>query len=521
MYTSKPSFFPVCLKCNQYPLLKLSYEHPGQLEINCQCGYQDTLPLKDYLWKLNDNTHNEIKNLNCSQHGNNPYIYFCIICKKHLCDECQKGHNKYHQLITLKDKIDISKYKGRITEAHQHIDSYITQLKETYIQELNKQIEMIEKAFQDCLENNNVLLSFLQLLINSYSEKYPNYFLSRNLCSNSEINVMRYDNSSFISSDYNKYATEKLSDFLRNFSILKDNSVVNTSKFIDVQTIEAHDNAIYSLVLLEDGRIATCSGDKKIKVFNLTDYKCDMTLEGHTDTVTYISQLDNGKLISCSRDRSFKVWSIDKNTFKLDTTIEEAHNSILWKIIPISNKRIASCSFEGNIKIWNGEAPYSHIKTLEGHSSDVSSIIQIKDKEELVSASYDFTLILWNLSTYSKEKTVKGVKCRWSNSLLELPGHRVIVGGYNLLSVVNLSTGEIEQSVEDDQLEGICSMISLRDETVLCGCRKKLTEFDINHNTLVCINEEAHQNDISSLVVVNDSMFVSCSWDTTFKIWKY
>ena len=65
----------------------------------------------------------------------------------------------------------------------------------------------------------------------------------------------------------------------------------------------------------------------------------------------------------------------------------------------------------------------------------------------------------------------------------------MIVGGYNLLSVVNLSTGEIEQSVEDDQLEGICSMISLRDETVLCGCRKKLTEFDINHNTLVCINE--------------------------------
>ena len=91
------------------------------------------------------------------------------------------------------------------------------------------------------------------------------------------------------------------------------------------------------------------------------------------------------------------------------------------KVITLPNNRIASSSYE-TIKIWKSNPPYSDtpIKVLEGHSNFVKSLLYMKERDILISGSWDETLRLWNMSTYQCDKVIKGVRCYCHNSLYQI-----------------------------------------------------------------------------------------------------
>ena len=144
--------------------------------------------------------------------------------------------------------------------------------------------------------------------------------------------------------------------------------------------------------MLSDGTFASCSGDSIIKIFNLKNYDCEKIIEGHTNRVNYLCQLENAKVISCSDDQIIKIWNISYFTYKCEYTLEQAHEDSINKIISLSNNRFASCSADTKIKIWKDNHPYSLIAELNGHTDNVVSILQIKNKELLISLSDDDTL---------------------------------------------------------------------------------------------------------------------------------
>ena len=116
-----------------------------------------------------------------------------------------------------------------------------------------------------------------------------------------------------------------------------------------------------SLLRLKDGKIASCSYDKTIRIFDPSnDYQCAQVLNRHSDYIYSICQLGDGTIVSCSLDRTIM--------FNNDT-IKKAHNDIIYKVITLSNNRIASCSADKTIKILKSNPPYSDtpIKVLEGH----------------------------------------------------------------------------------------------------------------------------------------------------------
>lgn len=104
----------------------------------------------------------------------------------------------------------------------------------------------------------------------------------------------------------------------------------------------------------------------------------------------------------------------------------------------MANNRIASCSQDKTIKIRNGNPPYYLIKTISGHKNYVTSILQIKNYELLISGSKDETLRTWNSYTYVINKIINNIDCCSSNSLIEVDNSKIIVGGENLISIVNM-----------------------------------------------------------------------------------
>ena len=283
-----------------------------------------------------------------------------------------------------------------------------------------------------------------------------------------------------------------------------------------IKTIIDHKSKVNSLLLLKDKRVASCSMDRTIRIFDPSkDYHCDQVLNRHNGDIFSICELEDGTIVSCSFDNSIMIG---------DYTIKNAHDGWIYKVITLPNNRIASCSCDKNIKIWTSNPPYSDtpIKVLEGHDKTVFSLLYIKEKDMMISGSFNEKLCLWNMSTYQCVAVIEGVKCNNSNSLYQIDKDRVIVGGWDTFSIVNIDKCAIEKKIIDKSLVNVCCFLKLKDnKTILCGCEDgTFCSYDMNTEEYKKTTNY-HKKYISALLMIDDNTFLSCSWDMTIKVWKY
>ena len=88
--------------------------------------------------------------------------------------------------------------------------------------------------------------------------------------------------------------------------------ISNKYTLTELKTISSHLSDINSICFLNDGRLASASSDRTIKLFDLSTYENVLTLSGHCHAVTYITQIDNGDLVSSGYDGELKFWSLKK-----------------------------------------------------------------------------------------------------------------------------------------------------------------------------------------------------------------
>ena len=61
-----------------------------------------------------------------------------------------------------------------------------------------------------------------------------------------------------------------------------------------VKTITELTDSVKSLLHLKDGRIASCSNDNKIRIYDPSnDYHCNKVIKRHSKSINSICQLDN------------------------------------------------------------------------------------------------------------------------------------------------------------------------------------------------------------------------------------
>ena len=121
---------------------------------------------------------------------------------------------------------------------------------------------------------------------------------------------------------------------------------------------------INEIITLKDGRIATCSNDCTIKVF---DPKTTLILillflvppenpDGHRYRIISIAGLDNGNLVSIDYDDKLKIWSITNNCYKCLHTINKVSE---YQLVGLSDNRVASKNFNNEVIIRVLNEPYN------------------------------------------------------------------------------------------------------------------------------------------------------------------
>ena len=118
---------------------------------------------------------------------------------------------------------------------------------------------------------------------------------------------------------------------------------------------------------------------------------------------------------------------------------------------------------------------------------------------------------------------IEGVDCCFPNSLYQIDKDRVIIGGDNSFSIVNIDKCVIENRIKDESIGDVYCFLKLRDnKTILCGCDYDgiFCFYDMNTKQYK-ITKNNHQSYISDLLFKDDNTFLSCSWGGTIKVWRY
>ena len=139
-----------------------------------------------------------------------------------------------------------------------------------------------------------------------------------------------------------------------------------------------------------------------------------------------------------------------------------------------------------------------------------------------IKRSFDETLRLWNMSTYQCDKVIEGVDRCFTNSLYQIDKDRVIVGGFNSFSIVNIDKCIIEKRIKYESLRYVYCFLKLRDnKTILCGCKYGIFCFYDMNTEQYKITKNNHCYAIDDLLLIDDNTFLSCSDDKTINVWRY
>lgn len=471
------------------------------------------------------------ENLICSAHSKT-LQKFCLFCKAVFCSSCNSIHNN-HNSITISELLSqdcLNSITTNFQKAKGKINNYYSRIKDLAVRRLNECIAKIEKSFEENKLKNEKLLNYFTVLLNNYMSSKGDFFAAINVLNNSSFNYSKKENNS--ESENLQSTIDSLIEYFEEDSIInpvkisyaiKERYEVDMSNLKCIKTLSAHTNHVYSLLLLKDGRLCSCSYDDTIKIYNKVTYECELSLEGHSGSVWYISQMDDGKLLSCSNDCTVKVWEVYSDFYTEDATLKGHKNSVS-KVIPLSDCRIASCSDDMTIKIWSGFQPYNLICTLIGQNDYISSIY-FTSSGRLASGSYQVgKLLFWDLDKYTVEedKTVNGVKCWSQNSLKETFSHKMLVGGRNEIAIISLETFQVETRIYDESFHNVLSFCLFSDESFLSGNYGKFYHWNKLYERLT-LKDNLHKDYINCIIILKegeDKILATCSYDETVKIWK-
>jgi len=162
-----------------------------------------------------------------------------------------------------------------------------------------------------------------------------------------------------------------------------------------LNTLTGHSDRIWNLIKLKNGLLASCSSDQTLRIWNIEKLVCEKTYHGHTGLVCCLIEFPNLLLLSGSQDKSLKLWDVKSDSKECVRTIKNATMGRIMTCI-LLNKDDIACGSEANIQVLNFEDGALK-KTLSGHTSLVRDLNLLNDGNTLLSGSDDKTIRMWDL----------------------------------------------------------------------------------------------------------------------------
>ena len=522
-------FIPTILCPNCYSSIPYFYifieNLTTKIKINCKCKNQNIMLLQEYsnhlksisLNKINCinhinqkaiffcincekwlcdkcyNEHNEnICNKNqtndnslishCKTHINNNNIFYCKQCKNYLCKECSICHNvkyiKEHEIIKWTDylnnkkvvekKTNLSIYKSETYNLNKiKIEMFLEQLKSNK-GENNEDYINLKYLYQTNIEINEQLLILVNLLfdtIQQYQIQIKNKKFIINIINNIKFNFSEIK----IDNIFNDTSINTMKLFLKtNFIIRKLKYTCNNIKKVK------DSNSVNFLYLLPNNKFAAIYNDSSIKIYNGNSNEIEFNLIGHTNIITNVILLnDKETLVSISNDL----------------------NIILWNII-------------------NGK----QIKSIFISSTPRFVFQNYNENNQLIILSFGNVIDIWDINSSNKISSLILKEYDWFESCYQLKNNQNYLLGKKGGFLIYNNNFEFIKEIKIYQQIPIY-FLELSNNNILVSMRENHI-FIYDRDYTFKRRFIAHLNDITGIIEYENNILISCSSDTTFKLWN-
>jgi WD40 repeat protein len=162
-----------------------------------------------------------------------------------------------------------------------------------------------------------------------------------------------------------------------------------------VRTLDAlHSDTVFGVRFSPDGtRLATCGGDKFVKVTNVASGKELRSFEGHTNHVLAVDWSDDGKrLVSGAADNLMKVW--DYEAGEQIRTLQAAGKQITAVRWVPGGPRVAGACGDKLARLWNTTNGGIE-RAFSGPTDFVFGVGTSKDGSRVAAGGADSVLFIW------------------------------------------------------------------------------------------------------------------------------
>lgn len=274
------------------------------------------------------------------------------------------------------------------------------------------------------------------------------------------------------------YSIAKDPNSLQRFASGSGDGVVKVWDLTDRDEVwhtSAHENIVKGLEWTRDQKLLTCAADRTVKLFDPYNTQSEAApisswlgsgaftslshhrsknafaaassvisiydLEKHTaapevlhwptstDTITNVAfnYVETSVLASCSTDRSVVIYDLRTSTPVTKTILNFATNRIAWS--PMEAFNLATASEDHNLYLFDMRRFDRALNVLKDHVAAVMDVEFSPTGEELVSASWDRTVRLWNRDQghsrdiYHTKRMQRVMAARWT------PDNKYILSG--------------------------------------------------------------------------------------------
>ncbi len=269
---------------------------------------------------------------------------------------------------------------------------------------------------------------------------------------------------------------------------------------------------IISLVQLQNGIIAFGTQYGWIGLLDPVNLNLITFMKAHESNVKILTLLQNGNLASGSGDNTIRIWSPMLSLIK---TLS-GHNDAVTTLKVLNNGNVASGSFDSLVKIWNPEDG-SLIFNLTGHTNFVNSLIQLKSGD-LISFGFDAKIIVWNPYKGSLIRSIIG-DCNYRTAVA-LVNDYFATGCLNShLQIWDSNTLNIKYTLSEHN-NGINNLVQLQNGYLAsCSGDKTIKIWDLENKSLK-YNLSDHSDSIWGLIVLTNGYLASAGTDNQIIIWQ-
>ncbi len=179
--------------------------------------------------------------------------------------------------------------------------------------------------------------------------------------------------------------------------VVLDTEQVAVRKYLKAATQSARCIAINPV----ERELAVGYSDNSIRIFDLFTYDMKRVITGHTNSVFTLTYSPNFRfLLSAGRDAHLKVWDVEHD-YGLHQNVVAHLFAINHLTFSPDGTLFATASMDKSVKIWDAET-FRLLKVVDrarhaGHGTSVNKLLWTTYQQQLLSASDDRTISVWQL----------------------------------------------------------------------------------------------------------------------------